>query len=469
MFVSRDDGLTWERSQVADVNIPLSDPDVAVDRDGNVYVAFIDESGALFMSVSRDEGRTWGEPVRVAEGVTAGLPAVAAGDPGRVVVSFVGTDDLPQGYLTPGYPDNATGEIAWGAYLAVSTNMLDPEPEFQAVDAANGDPISRGAECTRNSFRCTVQIDFLDVTIAPDGRPYAAFVDGCVDECVTDPAAPLHPNPAPAIVATLTEGPLLCENGCPWKFTTVPSLVTEVDDSNPAVEYRRGWHRRSDPDASQGGYHRRLGSPGGGGEAPRARLVFEGQEITYFFARSQQGGTADVFLDGEFATTLDYSGPAPGNAPEFGHSVTFDGLDEGSHEILIAHRSGAVYVDGFAIVSGDGGGADPSAALTRSITTTSTGELSGLGTTVLVETIEVGPDDEWLSVVVEGADQPVTVNLLDAVGTPVAVGDLLLAGGSAVGLDVAHPPAGTYTVQVLDTSGAPATVEISIARTIAVK
>jgi hypothetical protein len=223
VFVSQDDGLAWRRSQVADVNIPLSDPDGGVDADGNVYVAFIDESGALFLSMSRDQGLTWGAPVPVAPGITAGLPAVAAGDAGRVVVSFVGTDDLPQGYLTPGYPETTSGpntfkHVEWGAYVAVSTNMLSRRPRFQVVDAANGDPISRGVECARRSFRCRVQIDFLDVTIAPDGRPYAAFVDGCYGACVTDPEAPIDEGPAPGIVATLTQGPLLCEDGCPWKF-----------------------------------------------------------------------------------------------------------------------------------------------------------------------------------------------------------------------------------------------------------
>lgn len=468
VFVSRDDGLTWQRSQVADVNVPLSDPDVAVDRDGNAYVAFIDESGALFMTVSQDQGQSWREPLRIADAVTAGLPAVAAGDPGRVVVSFVGTDDLPQGFNTPGYPASATGEIAWGAYLALSTNMLDPAPEFLVVDAANGDPISRGAECVPDDFRCVVQFDFLDVTIAPDGRPYAAFVDGCTGACVTDPDAPLAANPAPGIVATLTEGPLLCEAGCPWKFTTDTPFTTAVDDADPAVEYRRGWHRRSDEAASGGGYHRRLGSPGGGGgPAPTARLVFEGQQITYFFARSEQGGTADVFLDGVFETTVDYSGSASGNSPEHGHSITFGGLGEGPHEILIEHRSGAAYVDGFEIVTTMGGGADPLAVLTRSITNVSTRELPGLGAPVVAATVEVGPGDEWLSVVVEGAGAPVTVRLLDPTLTLVAEGSELLAGSGAVGIDVAPALVGAYTVQIVDAPGSPATVEVSIARTIA--
>lgn len=133
----------------------------------------------------------------------------------------------------------------------------------------------------------------------------------------------------------------------------------QVDDADPAVEYRGGWHRRDDAAASNGGYHRRMGSAGGG-EAASARLAFEGQSITYFFGRSEQGGTAEVFLDDVSVAMVDYSGTAPGNNPEFGHSVTFDASGHGAHELLIVLRSGAVYVDGFEIAFDDGDGAPPS-------------------------------------------------------------------------------------------------------------
>jgi PKD repeat protein len=247
-----------------------------------------------------------------------------------------------------------------------------------------------------------------------------------------------------------------------------PQIVTFVDDADPTVEYRKGWHHREDAAASNGGYHRRMGSAGGG-ETPTARLVFDGDEVTYFFGSSEQGGTADVYIDGVKRTSIDYSGTAPGNAPEFGRSVTFGELGGGSHEILIEFRSGAVYVDGFEIVSGSDGGADESAAETRSATTVATGELSLLGNKVLLETFTVGPDDEWLSVVVEGAQQLLTVNLLDSLGNLAAAGDQLLGNSSAVGLDVPAPAAGTYTVQVLGSVTSATAVEISVARTITVQ
>lgn len=245
------------------------------------------------------------------------------------------------------------------------------------------------------------------------------------------------------------------------------SELTEVDDADPAVEYRRGWHHRSDAVASNGGYHRRMGAAGGD-EPPTARLVFEGDEVTYFYARSQQGGTADVYIDGALEATIDYSGSAPGNAPEFGHSVTFGDLGAGSHQLLIAFRSGAVYVDGFEIVSRSGGGPDASAAETRSETAVSSGELSLLNT-VATETVTVGPDDQWLSVVVENAPSLATVNLLDSLGNVAAIGDQLLGTGGAVGFDVPTPAAGTYTVQVLGSVTSTVTVEISVSRTIALE
>ncbi|NND43678.1 MAG: PKD domain-containing protein [Xanthomonadales bacterium] len=244
-----------------------------------------------------------------------------------------------------------------------------------------------------------------------------------------------------------------------------PRKVTVVDDDDPAVEYKKGWHRRSEPAASNGGYHRRLGAAGGG-EPPTARLEFEGDEITYFFAQSEQGGTADVYIDGLKRTTVDYSGDAPAKAPEFGRSVSFAELGGGSHEFLLVFGSGAVYVDGFEITSGMDGGADESAAQTQSETTVHQGEMSLLGPALVTETVNVGPGDEWLSVVVEGASELLDLSLLDASGNLVAAGGPLAASGSAVGLDMAAPPAGIYTVQVLGDVTSETTVEISVSRTV---
>jgi hypothetical protein len=259
-----------------------------------------------------------------------------------------------------------------------------------------------------------------------------------------------------------TEG--LCGNG-----GTEPPVVTAIADDDPAIEYRKGWHRRSDAAASGGGYHRRIGA-GGGGEPPTARLVFSGHQVTYFYGTSAQGGAADLFLDGELVATVDYSGPAPGSSPDFDHSVTLGGLEEGNHELVIAVRSGAAYVDGFEVVSEPGGGADTAAAGTQSVTTTSQGTLAGVGSTVRVASVEVGPDDEWLSVVVEGADpSAVTVSLLDPLGTLLGLASQLVAGSSAVGVDLSPARAGTYTVQVAGGLTAPPPMEISMARAVTVE
>lgn len=239
-----------------------------------------------------------------------------------------------------------------------------------------------------------------------------------------------------------------------------PPVTTEIDDADPAIEYRKGWHRRDDANASNGGYHRRMGNAGGG-EAPSARLVFEGDRITYFYGVSEQGGSADVFVNGVLAATVDYSGAAPGSSPEFGHSVSFDGLGDGTHEFLLVFRSGAVYVDGFEIESGEGGGADASAATTSTSTAQSAPKLSLLG--VAVSTVEVGADDEWLSVVVEG--DGVSATLVDGLGSVTAVGSTLLPGSTAVGIDLVPPAPGIYSVQVTGTAGT--TADVSVARTTA--
>lgn len=246
--------------------------------------------------------------------------------------------------------------------------------------------------------------------------------------------------------------------------------ITKLDDADPAVEYRTGWHRKAGDDASNGGYHRRVGQSNGNGPAPTARLVFNGSQVTYFYGISEQGGSADVFLDGELVTTVSYGGDAPGNQPRFGESVTFDGLDEGDHELLIEHRGGAAYVDGFHIGSNDGSGADAdeSAARSRSETSVFTME-PAIGTTKLTQEINLDASDESVSVLVDAGGSSLTVTLLDPDGNALASGDSLLDDSGLYGLDASVPASGTYTVLVGLPLSLDGPVDISVARTVPVR
>lgn len=234
--------------------------------------------------------------------------------------------------------------------------------------------------------------------------------------------------------------------------------ITDLDDSDPAVEYR-GWHLKEDASASNAGYHARTGGSNGG---HHARVVFTGHQITYFFGTSQRGGTADVYLDGALAQSVSFHGST--KHPAFGSSVTFSGLSDSTHELRILHRSGESYVDGFRIVAGGG---DAEAVDTRSQTSTSDHSITG--STILLQTVDVRPGDELISVVVDGAAQPLTVNMLNALGSIVATGSSLLEGSTTTGLD-ATLAAGTYTLQVVGSPTLePSEVTVIVARTVRVK
>lgn len=241
-------------------------------------------------------------------------------------------------------------------------------------------------------------------------------------------------------------------------------VVTDYDDGDPAVGYHKGWHRKSAETASGGGYHERTGSPGG--DPPRVRLVFEGDQVTLFHGTSEAGGEAAVFLDGASAGTVSFAGTAHRRSPDFGASTTWSDLGEGRHELVLEHRSGVSYVDGFQVVSNPGGGADAEAVESRSQTDREAARLR-LGT--WTGTVEIGPADEAVSVVVEGTSRPLTVNLLGPSGGLLATGGALLQGLPVSGLDATTPAAGTYTVQVLDPLGGAASVEVSVARTVRVR
>ena len=235
----------------------------------------------------------------------------------------------------------------------------------------------------------------------------------------------------------------------------------EIDDGDRAVEYKNGWHRKSDPRASNGRYQERTGKNTGGGSTPTARVVFTATSVTYAFVKTPASGTADVFIDGVLRATVSYGSGT--SAPTFGHRLTYSGLTLAQHELEVVHRTGVVTVDGFAFGCA-GSGPNAAAAQSGSVTATSTAS-SGDGP-VIERTVSVGSLDRDISVVVAGSVVPLTVRLLDPAGNLIATGDALIPGLSVSGLDKPVSAPGLYRVLVVNAPGSFSTIQISIARTV---
>ena len=220
VYISDDDGLTWRQSVIADMDTPFVDPSVSVDSKGNLYASFIDERGFLYLATSTNNGKKWSKPVEIAKGYTANMPVIAAGDPGKVVVAYPATNDLPKGYDTKGYLEGNQADLAkkisWGGNLTVSHNALSSKPSFQTKVATGSDPLGRGKICVRGT-RCEYLVDFIEAVIGPDGRPYAAFSDGCIDACSTSATEPNKEGTGVGVMATLQTGPRLCSATC-WRY-----------------------------------------------------------------------------------------------------------------------------------------------------------------------------------------------------------------------------------------------------------
>lgn len=201
--ISQDDGLTWGRFEVTDMEVTGADPVVSVDAEGTVYYVFTAaEDSHVYLVTSIDQGATWGEPVDITPpGITAvHLPTIVAGDAGRLAMAWVGTDD-PEGFEVDVEDEDANA--TWHGYLSVITeaNTATPTVTTARVNPAD-DPLVRG-HC--GPGRCPGLTDFIDVQMDVDGRPWAAFVDACTEECVTD--LEVGNNDAAGFVGTLAEGP----------------------------------------------------------------------------------------------------------------------------------------------------------------------------------------------------------------------------------------------------------------------
>lgn len=200
VVVSTDGGTTWTVHKVPGSSPSDADPSVGVGANGTVYVGYVGADGRPGVAVSHDRGSTWSAPQTVGTefGIrNAVFPAMVAGDDDRATLAFIGT---PTG---GNYQDTATFKGVWHLYLATT---YDGGATWVTSDATPHDPVQRGSICTGGTTCGSDRnlLDFIDATVDRTGHVEAAFADGCIKTCVTDPSQTSGAGPADAQAAYAT-------------------------------------------------------------------------------------------------------------------------------------------------------------------------------------------------------------------------------------------------------------------------
>jgi hypothetical protein len=128
-----------------------------------------------------------------------------------------------------------------------------------------------------------------------------------------------------------------------------------IEDNDPRIVYSGGWHLINSTSASDGHFRYHTGnSPNHFASLEFSIPSGSTGSITYAFAKSPKGGTADVYLDGVKQTTINYAvSSGSTQSPEFKpeYKVQYTGITAGSHKLEIKNMSGVVYLDQLCLTS----------------------------------------------------------------------------------------------------------------------
>ena len=224
LSMSKDEGATWTRVQVAKNGSADHEASVATDPKGNIYYLYTAKDRLPYLVTSKDDGQTWSKPLMVGSpGVNeADIPSLDVGGVGKVAIAYMGTENSP-GQPFPESPGTSTNpdcfvaqlpcpapeeykNTTWSGYTAISANALDKNPVFYSTTVnPKSDPLKRG---TCGPGRCGLQIlDFIDVVIAPDGEVWTSWVDACILACAVPQGE--QDQGSEAVVGHLVGGPPL--------------------------------------------------------------------------------------------------------------------------------------------------------------------------------------------------------------------------------------------------------------------
>ena len=205
LSISKDEGQTWTRVQVAKNGVADHEADAVSDAKGNIYYVWIGRDRLPYLAVSKNDGKKWTKPMMVgAPGVNeANLPALDVGGNGEIALTYMGSENSPFKPGDESTEDPDYSKTTWNGYMMVSDNADSKRPVFYSTTVNNKkDPIFRG-QC--GPGRCGAVYDFIDIVI-DRGQVWAAFVDGCIAICATTGPSSLG---AEGIVGHLVGGPRL--------------------------------------------------------------------------------------------------------------------------------------------------------------------------------------------------------------------------------------------------------------------
>jgi hypothetical protein len=231
-----------------------------------------------------------------------------------------------------------------------------------------------------------------------------------------------------------------------------PPVVTTIEDDDSRIAYSSGWHLAQDGNASAGHFRFASGKP-------KASLAFnvpanQYGSITYNFAKSTKGGTAEISLDGVSQGTISFAGLlGTMQNPQFSSSFSqkYGPLQPGAHTLEI-RGNGVTYLDSFSLESSSSN-AQPTSGPGATSSNTSTMSVGQ----ELVSQITVPANAESISVIASApAGMLVRVGLVGTTGIALATADTA-SNGVAV-LTVPVTQGGIYLVKTLNLSLGPVSV-----------
>ncbi|HEV8134349.1 MAG TPA: PKD domain-containing protein, partial [Pyrinomonadaceae bacterium] len=237
--------------------------------------------------------------------------------------------------------------------------------------------------------------------------------------------------------------------------TPLPCGGTRVEDDDSHITYSNGWHLISNSSASSG--HFRLNE--GGSNQHNVLLTFDTSPtatgaITYFYATSQRGGSAEIFVDGASQGTISYNGGSGSSkAPVFGSSRTFNynAKSTGHHSLEIRPIKDAVFIDGFCLGTATTTGAPTTGpgTTTQSTATENSGQIQ-------LTNLSLPSGTKAISIAVESnLKVPIQLVLVDPSGR------IVQTVNSSSGLAILEAPlsqGGTYIFKTINLSLGPVQV-----------